>query len=101
MSMNLPPIVTAEFQARFQQPPGASSEKELARWQQLCREVIEEREKLRADLARLQTERDDYRRSLIAIFAKEDIPFTREEVFASLGERPTFHELIRELESQD
>lgn len=94
-----PPTVAAEFEARFQQPPVASPhDQEMARWQQMCKELIEERERLRAELAQTKSERDEFRRALIAPFAAKEVPFAKEEALASLDERPTLHELIEELD---
>lgn len=102
MSIALPPTVTAEFEARFQQPPAAKiDEKELTRWQEMCRDVIEERDRLRAELEATKAERDDYRKALLKRFAQEDFSFTREEVTASRGQRPTLDEFLDELERQD
>jgi hypothetical protein len=92
---NLPDALAAEFEARFQKAPGSQpSEVEVQRWQQLCTELMAERERLRADFAKVKAERDQYLRGLYALTA-EDIPFTREEVFASL------EDLIKELESPE
>jgi hypothetical protein len=95
---NLNDLASAEFHGHFQQPPGSfSPQEELAHWQQLCREIIQERDRLREDLARTEKERDDYRKSLYA-FTQKDIPFTRQEVFAQLGKEESLRDLVAELE---
>ena len=101
MSITSDPVAT-EFETRFQQPPAAKvDEKELARWKELCRAAIEERDRLRTELTEVTKERDCYRKSLIAELAKEDIPFTKEEIMACRGQHPTMDELIEELRRGD
>src|SRR6476620_7157091 len=82
-----------EFQTRFGAPPDVQKpEAEVERWMQMCKELLEERDRLRA-------ERDELRRAVLAL-TREEIPFTREEVFASIGQKPTIRELIEELERE-
>lgn len=97
MSMqNLPPWLPAEFEARFEPTPGSvPTEKDLAHWQQLCRELIEEREGLQKELAQAKLERDQYLQDLYFL-THEDIPFTKEEVFERLGKSPFLEDLIKE-----
>lgn len=90
---------SAEFEAHFHHSPAqAADENELARWRELCRELIEQREHLRQELVEVKAERDQLRKALIAPFAAKEINFTKEEVMASLDARPTIDEVIDELD---
>ena len=106
MSMqNLPSWLPSEFEGRFQSTSGSGAvKKELARWQELCRELLAERERMRAELAQVREERDQYIQRVYYLI-REDVPFTREEVFASLGKSPSIEDWIKkfrgELEEDD
>ncbi|MFO0964125.1 MAG: hypothetical protein U0793_00875 [Gemmataceae bacterium] len=92
-------IVSAEFEARFQQAPAPMlDEKELARWRELCRVAFEERDRLRAEVATLTEEREYFRKALVAELVKEDVPFTKEEIMACRGQNPTLDEILEQFE---
>lgn len=94
---NLPSWLPTELGPRFQTPPEpGAADRELVRWQELCRELLEERERLREELVRVTEERDKYIQS-VYFLTQKDIPFTREEVFATLGQSPSLEDLIKEL----
>src|SRR5438105_2677488 len=90
----------SEFQAHFGTPPGAQDAAgECKKWAQLCAEVIADRDRLRAELAKTQAERDAYLKSVYHLMCKDYVcPYTKEELFAmAVYEGPTLRELIAEL----
>lgn len=50
---------------------------------------------LQAELAKVTAERDYFRRVVLDL-TERDLPFTKEEIFAHLGESPTVEELLAE-----
>ncbi|MCI0741808.1 MAG: hypothetical protein L0Y72_22470 [Gemmataceae bacterium] len=96
----LDPTVSAEFLAHHRQSPGSgSADAELRRWQELCRVVIEERERLRQALAETSKQRDLYLRSLYA--ASFDVPeFTKEEILGNLGKNQPLTDLVAESKAE-
>jgi hypothetical protein len=62
-------------------------------------ELIAERDRLRAELAQTQTERDSYLKTVYYYLRKEaPIPtFTKEEVFAHIDDKPTFEDVVAEI----
>ena len=84
-------------------PPAARDNKNDAQsWQRRCEELIEERDRLKQDLAKTQAERDAYLKTVYHYMCKDYVPpsFTKEEVFAHLDDKPTFEEVIAELERE-
>lgn len=75
---------------------------ESRKCEQRCAEMIEECDRLRAELAKMQAERDQYRKSLLFYLAKESEPptFTREAVFAAVETEPSLGELLAELKKE-
>jgi hypothetical protein len=65
-----------------------------------CRQLTEECARLRAKLEEVQRERRDYLRALITFMPKEEIRYTKEELLAFVGQKPTLEELIDELEAE-
>ncbi len=93
-----------EFQARFGTLPGATPHPgERAQLVEMCQELLAERERLRADLERVQAERDQYLKSLAGYMAKECPRFDldQETLFAQVVQEPTLRELIDELEREE
>ena len=74
---------------------------ECKKWEQRCAQMIEERERLRAELAKTQAECDLYRKSLFHQLCKDYSPpnVTREEVLARLDAEPSIQEIIAEFEN--
>lgn len=75
---------------------------ESKKWESRCAELTAERDKLRDELAKIQKERDQYLKSLYHLLCKDYTPppFTKEEAFAHLDDKPTFAELIAELDRE-
>jgi hypothetical protein len=75
---------------------------DIGELQRRCEELIHERDGLKAALAKTQTERDGYLKTVYHFMCKDYVPppFTKEEVFAHLDDKPSFEELIVELERE-
>jgi hypothetical protein len=71
-------------------------------WEHQCGELLREREQLRQELAETKAERDTYLKTVYYYLRKEapQPTFTKEAVFAHLDDKPTFSELIAELERE-
>jgi hypothetical protein len=69
-------------------------------WEERCAELTQERDQLREDLAKAQSERDSYLKSLYYFLRKDAPPpdFTKEELFAHADDKPSIHDVIAELE---
>lgn len=95
---NLPPAVSAEFETRFHQPPGAEpANREVLRWQQVCKDLVEERERLRKELAEAERDKKRYLRAIHDLMEETGADFTKEEVMALVGQSPSIDELIENL----
>lgn len=94
------PTPTSEFQSQFGVPPGSSDiAAECKKWENLCGELLAEREQLRADLAKVERESASYRKSLIHLMRKNfNDDFDVDLAFAHIDDKPTLEELIAELE---
>ncbi len=94
------PTISAAFLAQHQQSPGeGSAEGELRRWQELCRVVIEERDRLRRELAETRQQRDVYLRSLYKA-SFEQAEFSKEEILSNLGKNQPLTELVAEFNAE-
>jgi hypothetical protein len=92
-----------EYQARFGTVPAMHDAKsELENCVQMCQDLIGERDRLRAQLAQVEAERDQYRRSLSAMLAKDyrGLALDKETVFAQMVKKPTLAEVIADLERE-
>jgi hypothetical protein len=72
---------------------------ECKKWENLCGEMLAERLKLREELARTQTERDSYRKTVLD-FMRKDLsppPYTKEQMLAFVGQAEPFDEFIAEI----
>ena len=94
------PTPISEFQAHFGAPPGALDAKaECEKWQRLCAELIVQRQRLREELAKAQADRDASVKAWLRLECENfESPYTREELFSFLDQRPTIQEVIEELE---
>jgi hypothetical protein len=94
------PTPTGEFQAHFGGPPGSSDvAADCKKWENLCGELLAEREKLRADLMQTRREYDVCRKSLFHLVFKDDGGgFDPALAFAHVDDKPTIEELIAGLE---
>lgn len=95
------PTPIGEFQAHFGGPPGSSDFRaECKKWEDLCGQLLAEREALRKELAKKQDECEMYRKSLFHNLCKDYKPdFDKELGFAHLDDKPSVQELIAELEN--
>jgi hypothetical protein len=87
----------SEYQARFGAPPGMQEMKaELERCVQMCQELIAERERSQWKLAQVEAERDQYRKSLSALLAKDyrELTLDKQTIFAQMVQEPPLAELL-------
>jgi hypothetical protein len=76
---------------------------ECKKWERQCAELIEERDRLRDELAKARAERDLYGRSLFHLKCKDYVPPViskedQEKALAKLDNEPSILDLIAELE---
>src|SRR4051812_4110981 len=93
----------SEFQAKFGAAPGAqTAEAEREKLIALCNELLAERERLRAELARNEAQRKQLQKALLAYVDPNPavIEFDEEAALANVGRKPTMDDLIAELEGQ-
>ena len=95
------PTPTGEFQSQLGGPPAsADAGAECKKWEDLCGELLAERENLRAELAKSQAECELYRKSLFHLKCRDYKPdYDRDIAFAHLDDKPSVEELIAELEN--
>jgi hypothetical protein len=67
-------------------------------WERFCKELLAERERLRAELAEIKIERDLYRKALQTTLPVEEVAFTKEDILAQRGRQPSLYKLINDLE---
>jgi hypothetical protein len=93
------PTPNVEFQAQFGAPPGSlDAVAECKKWEKLCGELLEEREKLRKEVAQTRREYDACAATLFRLTCKDaKADFNRELAFAHIDDKPTVEELIAEL----
>ena len=72
---------------------------DVQRWQQLCADLREERDRLHQEVAKLKTERDQYVKAIYAL-TWEDFDIDKKALLAQLGKGQSLEDLIAELESQ-
>lgn len=102
---NLMPTTTSatgEFQAHFGGPPGSSDlVAECKKWENLCADLLAQRQKLREELAKAQAERDRYEKALMRTECENYVcPYTKEELFANAIYDPTIPDLLTETEAE-
>jgi hypothetical protein len=102
MSTPMPsdPTPIHEFQSHFGTAPGLPDPvAECKKWENLCGELLAERQKLREDLANAETERDRYLKSLYHFVGKDYVcPYTDEEMLACVDREAPLRELIADLQ---
>ncbi len=91
-----------EFQAHFGAPPGTQDARaECEQWERLCAQLLEERARLRAELATAQAENESNLKSLAAMVCKDfKLDLTMEEVYAQIDKGTSLEQLIAELECE-
>jgi hypothetical protein len=76
--------------------PSHGGEVAKEHWQRRCEELAQENDRLRAELAQMTKERDDYLKALNAMIPEPDIDCTKEELFAQIDPGPSILEIIEE-----
>lgn len=66
-------------------------------WEQVCRALTAERDRLRAEVEALRAERDQYRRAVAAL-THETFTFDKQALLTPDSPRPTLEQVISELE---
>ena len=100
------PTPTGEFQAHFGGPPGSSDlAVDCKKWENLCGELIGEREKLRAELTELRRMYEACSKTLFHLKCKdwkfEFDPSAHADALAHIDDKPTVAEIITELQSAE
>jgi hypothetical protein len=96
------PTAAAEFQAHFGTAPGSENARaDCEKWEKLCGELLQERARLQAELAKVQAQVEADAKALCKVLA-EVPPFelTMEEAFALVDKETTMDQLIAELERE-
>jgi hypothetical protein len=93
------PTPIGEYQAHFGGPPGdTDAVAECKKWEKLCGELLVERERLRSELAKTQTERDQYFKALMRAECENyTCSATADELLANAIYEPTIPELLAAL----
>ena len=97
--MQANPALVGEFQTHFGTPPGTQDAKaECEKWERLCAELLLERERLRAALAREQALHD---RTALKLMAAEAPPLlTMEQVYAQIDPETSLEQIIADLKQE-
>ena len=70
-------------------------------WEQACAEAIAERDRLRAELAKTQAEREAYLKTVYHFMCKDFVcPHTTEELLACVDREPPLGDLLAELQRE-
>lgn len=69
-------------------------------WERFCKELLAERDRLRAELRDLGQERDLYRKALQAALPIEEANFSREEILAQRGNQVSLRHLLTDIERE-
>jgi hypothetical protein len=97
---NLNGAVANPFQARFGVAAGTQApDVERQQWEQLCRELMQERDRLRTELAEVKAKCERYLIYLQAEMQNDYVP-TPEEAVALAAQQPTIQEVLADLERQ-
>jgi len=71
-------------------------EAERQQWKQVCKEVTEERDRLRAEVAKLRSERDQYLKSLYALIPSQ-FTFDEQELLTLEQNGLTLDQIMEQL----
>ncbi len=103
MSNTNPTVPTAlgEFQSHFGGPPGSSDAiSECKKWEKLCAELLMERQTLREQLAKAQSECELYRKSLFHQKCRDfQTDIDLEAAWAHIDDKPSLNDLIAEVDA--
>jgi len=70
-------------------------------WERQFSELLQERDRLREELAKTKAENDANYRALVALVCKDfKLEMTQEEILAQMGKQPPIEQLIAELEQE-
>lgn len=89
----------SEYEARDHSPAGSELRAELDHSVQVCRELLKESERLRAELDQAHAERDNYLDALYEA-SRVDFNLPKAEALAHFGKQRPLRELIAELERE-
>jgi hypothetical protein len=80
--------------------PGLAAEGET--WEKRCAELLEEREGLRTELAKVRSERDSYLKTVYHFMGKDFTPpdLIKQEMLACVGQEPPLEEFIAQLDRE-
>jgi hypothetical protein len=97
------PTPTGEFQAHFGGPPGSSDvAADCKKWENLCGDLLAERQSLREELAQVRDERDAHYRELMRRECENYVcPYTKEELFANAVYEPSIEKLLGSLQRNE
>lgn len=91
-----------EYRSHFGEPPGVNeTPSEQQRWQQLCQELLEQRDRLRQELAQSREEAELYRRALQKLLPVNDAEHFNlgyEEAKKLAAKEPPLEDLIADIE---
>src|SRR4051794_34746469 len=89
------------YQNRFGTGPGNGQvDEERLHWEQLCKELLEERERLRAENVRLMSDISCYEKTVARLMPVREFDISDEEFHALLGQKETIQDVINEFEKK-
>ena len=91
-----------EYQARFGSAPAPGAEAERDRWIELCKQVLVERDRLRAQVEDLQRERSALFKALLERLPPlpPELEFDEDAALALVGKEPSVIDILDELERE-
>jgi hypothetical protein len=93
-------VPASEFELRFgnaaEHSPQAKAEQKP--WEQICKELTEERDRLRVEVAEIRTERDQYLRSLYALIPSR-FNFDEQELAALEQNGLTLDQILEDIQA--
>lgn len=96
------PTPAAAFEAHFGTPPGTQDAREdCEKWEKLCAELLQERARLQAELAKVQAQVEADAKGLCKVLAEvPKFELTMEEAYALVDKETSLDQLIAELEQE-
>jgi hypothetical protein len=95
-------IAAIEFQTHFGAPPGSPDVRsDCEKWERLCAQLLQERERLLAELARTRAQNAADLRSLAAVLSENpEFNLSMEEVYAQVDRESSLETIIAEMERE-